>query len=93
MKHKFDVLFRTIAAVFGGYLLSVAFSFAFVPVLVWTQASIQNEAVMVATMLSYVVFFAVTIISFCRKSTLRLWRDLLLTLCLCWVTYWLMGEV
>jgi len=55
MKHNFNVLFRTLAAIVGGYLVSAAFSVAFVPVLVWGQICEQNEAVMVVTMLSYIV--------------------------------------
>lgn len=93
MKHKLDVLFRTLAAIVGGYFVSAAFSVAFVPVLVWAKICEQNEAVMVAIMLSYTVYFAVIILSFCRKSGWRIWRDIVLFLCLCWTTYYFLGDV
>jgi len=93
MKHNLDVLFRTLAAIVGGYLVSAAFSVAFVPVLVLGQICEQNEAVMVVTMLSYTIFFAVIILSFCRENVWRIWRDIILTLCLCWTTYYLLGDL
>tara|TARA_R110002167_G_scaffold361999_1_gene580819 strand:+ start:17058 stop:17339 length:282 start_codon:yes stop_codon:yes gene_type:complete len=93
MKHNLDVMFRILAAIAGGYLVSVLFSFVVVLILVWMQATTQHEAVMVATMFSYVVYFAVIILSFCRKSAWLLWRDLLLITCLLGAIYWLMGEL
>ena len=93
MKHKLGVLFRTLAAIVGGYLVSAAFSVAFVPVLVWANICEQNEAVMVATMLSYIVYFAVIILSFCRKDVWRIWRDIVLTVCLCWTSYYLLADL
>jgi hypothetical protein len=93
MTHKFDVLFRTLAAIVGGYLVSAAFSVAFVPVLVFGEICEQNEAVMVATMLSYTVYFAVIILSFCRKNVWRIWRDIVLTVCLCWTSYYLLADI
>lgn len=80
MKNKLDVFFRTIAAIIGGYIVSITFSLSFVPVLVWWQACEQSEAVMVATMLSYIVYFIVIIMSFSRKSSWLLWRDILLSI-------------
>ena len=93
MKHKLGVLFRTLAAIVGGYLVSAAFSVAFVPVLVWAKMCKQNEAVMVATMLSYIVYFTVIILSFCRKDVWRIWRDIVLTVCLCWTSYYLLADL
>ncbi|MEO9946877.1 hypothetical protein [Paraglaciecola sp.] len=93
MKHKLDVLFRLIAAILGGYLVSIGFSIAFVPVLVWLNLCSQAEAVMVATMLSYIVYFTVIIVSFCRRSPWLLWRDMSLSLCLLAATYWGMGAL
>jgi hypothetical protein len=93
MKHNLNVLFRTLAAIVGGYLVSAAFSVAFVPVLVWGQICEQNEAVMVVTMLSYIVYFTVIILSFCRKNVWRIWRDIVLTVCLCWTTYYVLGDL
>jgi len=93
MKHKYDVLLRTIAAIFGGYFVSSAFSLACVPILVWLQACDRNEAIMVASMLSYVVYFTVIIMSFSRKSSWLLWRDIVLSLCLLLITFWLMDDV
>lgn len=92
MKHKFDVLFRTLAAMIGGYLVSVAFSLAAVPLLVWTGASGPNEAVMVATMFSYLIYFCVIIISFCRRNSLLLWRDIVLAISLCAAIFYILGE-
>ena len=89
MKHKLDVFSRIIAAVIGGYVLSVAFSFAFAQLLVWLKICELNEAVMSASMLSYVVFFIVIIVSFCRKNSWLLWRDILLSLCLLSAVYYL----
>ncbi len=93
MTRKAEVFFRTIAAIFGGYLIAAIFSMAFVPILVWLQWCDQNEAVMIATMLSYIIYFAVIIISFSRQSTLLLWRDIVLTLCLGCATYLSMGSL
>jgi len=92
MKHKIDVFFRTLAAIIGGYLVSVAFSFTFVSVLVWLVACEKNEAVMVSTMLSYLVYFTIIIISFSRKSSFLLWRDIFITFCLLGIIYWLIGK-
>lgn len=93
MKHNLDVMFRIIAAIVGGYFVSAIFSFVFVRILVWMQATTQHEAVMVATMFSYVIYFTVIILSFCRKNTWLLWRDLLLITCLLGAIYWLIGDV
>ncbi|WP_299270242.1 hypothetical protein [uncultured Psychrosphaera sp.] len=90
MKHNLDVFSRVIAAVIGGYALSVAFSFAFAQLLVWGQICELNEAVMSASMLSYVVYFIVIIACFCRKSAWLLWRDILLSLCLFGVIYYVL---
>ena len=90
MKNKLDVFFRTLAAIIGGYIVSIAFSLSFVPVLVWWQACEQNEAVMIATMLSYIVYFIVIIMSFSRKSSWLLWRDILLSLSFLYGIFWLM---
>lgn len=89
MKHNLDVLFRIIAAIIGGYLVSVCFSFAFVPILVWLKLCSQAEAVMVATMLSYIVYFIIIIVGFCRRSPWLLWRDIVLLASLLWMTYWM----
>jgi hypothetical protein len=90
MKHNYDVLLRTIAAIIGGYCVSLTFTFTLVPVLVEFKACEKNEAVMVASMLSYVVYFSVIIISFSRKNSWLLWRDITLTICILSSTYWLM---
>jgi hypothetical protein len=82
MSRKAEVYSRSVAAIFGGYTIAAVFSLAFVPVLVWLRWCSQNEAVMIATMLSYIIYFSVIIISFSRESTLLLWRDIVLTLCL-----------
>lgn len=83
IKPQLDVSLRLIAAVVGGYLVAVAFSFACVPLLVLSQACDKNEAVMVSSMLSYLLYFAVIIVSFCRKSSAVLWRDLTLIILAC----------
>jgi predicted cobalt transporter CbtA len=93
MTHQVDVLLRTIAALIGGYLVSVAFSFACVPILVLSHTCEKHEAVMVGTMLSYLVYFAVIIVSFCRKSSVLLWRDLGMFLGLCGAIIYMLGEV
>jgi|TARA_B110000967_G_C18896681_1_gene571215 Kef-type K+ transport system membrane component KefB len=93
MQRKAEVFFRTVAAIIGGYFVSAIFSIAFVPILVWLQWCDQNEAVMIATMLSYIIYFAVIIISFSRQSTLLLWRDIVLTLCIGCGTYSAMGNI
>ncbi|MEM5498901.1 hypothetical protein WNY77_15935 [Paraglaciecola mesophila] len=93
MKHQLDVSLRMIAAIVGGYLASVAFSFACVPLLVLSHLCDQNEAVMVSTMLSYLLYFSVIIISFCRKSSVLLWRDLCLMLSVCGVIIYALGDV
>jgi Kef-type K+ transport system membrane component KefB len=93
MKKKLDVFFRTLAAIIGGYIVSVAFSISFVRILVWLQACEQNEAVMVATMLSYIVYFIIIITSFSRKSSWLLWRDILLSLSFLYGIYWLMSTL
>jgi hypothetical protein len=93
MKHKLDVFSRMIAAVIGGYVLSVAFSFAFAELLVWAKVCEINEAVMTASMLGYIVYFIAIVTSFCRKSSWLLWRDFILTSCLFLAIYWLVGKV
>ena len=92
MKHKFDVFFRTIAATFGGYFTSVLFSIGWVPVLVSTGAASPAEAVMVTTMLSYVLYFSLFIFCFCRKHVGLLWRDMLILFSLCIGPYFLLAE-
>ncbi|WP_339769780.1 hypothetical protein [uncultured Paraglaciecola sp.] len=92
MKHRIDVSLRLIAAIVGGYLVSIAFSFAYVPLLVLSHASDKHEAVMVSTMLSYVLYFAVIIISFCRQSSALLWRDLFIILSVCGVIIYGLSE-
>ena len=90
MKHKHDVLLRTFAAIFGGYCVSLAFSFAFVPVLTWLKACDKNEAVIVASMFSYIVYFMLIIMGFSRKNSLLLCRDIVLMLCMLSIIFWLM---
>jgi len=93
MTRKAEVFFRSVAAIVGGYSIAAVFSLAFVPVLVWLQWCNQNDAVMIATMLSYIIYFSVIIISFSRESTLLLWRDIALTLCLGCAMYSAMGSL
>lgn len=92
IKHRIDVSLRLIAAIGGGYLVSIAFSFACVPLLVLSHACDKHEAVMVSTMLSYVLYFAIIIISFCRHSSALLWRDLFFILSVCGVIIYGLGE-
>ena len=93
MNYKLDVLSRSIAAIFGGYAISVAFSFFGVAVLGWVKACDQNEAIMIATMLSYIVYFSVIILSFSRQSSRLLWQDIILILSFFTATYWLLGGI
>ncbi|MDO6840093.1 hypothetical protein Q4602_11485 [Paraglaciecola chathamensis] len=91
IKPQLDVSLRLIAAVVGGYLVAVAFSFACVPLLVLSHACGEQEAVMVSSMLSYLLYFAVIIVSFCRKSSVLLWRDLALIMFVCTMLTYMLG--
>jgi len=87
MTHTVEVLLRCIAAIVGGYALSALFSVALVPVFVHGLESSLSSSVLIATMLSYMVFFVVIIMSFCRISLKGLYLGIMTSSILLWSVY------
>ncbi len=76
MTHSKQVWLRCITATVGGYAISTGFSIALVPALtVWLNYTLSTS-VLITTMLSYLCYFIVIILSFCLPTLLSLWRNL-----------------
>ncbi|WP_298774321.1 hypothetical protein [uncultured Shewanella sp.] len=77
MKASLTLSVRCLAAVVGGYCVACLSSLALVPV----QRALFNypveDAILIATMFSYLVFFAVIIDCFCQDSAFKAWRNIL----------------
>ncbi|SFC32843.1 hypothetical protein [Pseudoalteromonas denitrificans] len=84
MHYRLNITSRALAAIFGGYAFAVASSFALVPILMLFFSLVKSDAVYLATMLSYIFYFAAIIFSFCRSSILLVCRDMTLA---CGVLY------
>lgn len=92
MSKKLSVVSRCIAASIGGYAISILFSLAVVPLFALILFLTINEAVMLASMLSYLVFFFIIIASFSKKSARLLWRDLLVAAAILGGIYFTLGH-
>jgi len=76
MTHSKQVWLRCITATIGGYAISSGFSIAMVPALtLWLNYTLSTS-VLITTMLSYLCYFIVIILSFCLPTLLSLWRNL-----------------
>ena len=76
MNNRLSVTSRTLAAIFGSYGLAVASSFALVPIFMQVFGCLKADAVYLATIFSYIFYFASVIFSFTRVSALLVWRDI-----------------
>lgn len=87
MKYSTHVWLRCITAVIGGYAISTSFSIALVPVFTqWLNVSL-SASVLTATMLCYLCYFTIIILSFCLPTLKRLWQYLSLFCILLFVLY------
>ncbi|WP_299494511.1 hypothetical protein [uncultured Shewanella sp.] len=77
MKTSLTISIRCLAAVVGGYFVASLSSLALVPVQLALFKLTVEDAILIATMLSYVVFFVVFIDCFCQGSALKAWRNIL----------------
>lgn len=77
LKYKAEILSRCVAAIFGGYVFSSILSLALIPILVNTSGLTLGDSVLAAAMLSYVSYFVVIVISFCRFNHWKIWAVLL----------------
>lgn len=78
MNSSLAISARCIAAIFGGYAVSALFSLAYVPMQMTLFNSNLADAILIATMLSYIVYIAVFIDCFCRSSAIKSWRNIFL---------------
>ncbi|WP_299008927.1 hypothetical protein [uncultured Shewanella sp.] len=76
MKASLTLCVRCLAAVVGGYCVASLSSLALVPVQRALFHYPVEDAILIATMLSYLVFFAVIIDCFCQDSPLKAWRNI-----------------
>mgnify|MGYP007120750429 FL=1 len=79
---------RCLAAIAGGYIVAALSSLALVPLQVSLFGNRQEDAILIATIFSYLVYFAVIIDCFCRSTASRAWRNILIYsgifLAVCW---------
>ncbi|WP_281556379.1 hypothetical protein [Thalassomonas sp. RHCl1] len=68
---------RCLAAIVGGYIVAALSSLALVPVQMSLFDNRLEDAILIATMFSYLVYIAVIIDCFCRSSASRAWRNVL----------------
>lgn len=77
MKAYLTLSVRCLAAIAGGYLVACLSSLVLVPVQLALFNNRVEDAILIATMFSYVVYFAVIIDCFCQGSALKAWRNIL----------------
>lgn len=77
LRYRLAVASRTAAAVFGGYALSAAFAAAFSVWLPRVSSLSRTDAVMAATMLSFIVYAAAVVWVFSCTRAGRAWFGLL----------------
>lgn len=76
MKPSLSICVRCLAAIVGGYLVAGLSSLALVPLQTALFNNRLEDAILIATMLSYLVYIAVIIDCFCRRSALKAWRNI-----------------
>lgn len=69
---------RVIAGVVGGYGCCIASSFALAPLLNLIFELPKPDAVYLATILSYLFYLTAIIWSFCQRTALLAWRDIII---------------
>lgn len=71
MTYAVHITCRSIAAILGGYVLSSLFAISASKLLVWCSMPV-GDAVLLASMLSYIIFFAAFIFAFSNVSTKKI---------------------
>jgi hypothetical protein len=84
-RYRIDVVSRVVAAIGGGYLLAAAAT-ALLAVLLPTQ---RAEAVITATLLSFLTYASAVLWVFSTRSALRAWVGILMTTVLLAAALWL----
>lgn len=86
-KVETEVFSRVLAAIFAGYLLTALITALLAVLLPMAKA----DAVLVATMLSFVFYAAAVMWVFTVKRWWRSWSDLLLMSALVYAIYWVVA--
>lgn len=82
-----NVISRISAAIIGGYSCCIAASFALIPILHIFFGMPLPDSVYLATILSYLFYVAFIVWSFCPKTALLAWRNILLFHVCCGTIY------
>lgn len=71
-----QIWLRCITAIIGGYAISTGFSISLVPVVnLWMNYTL-SVSILITTMLGYVCYFIIIILSFSSPTLKCLWRNL-----------------
>ena len=76
MKSSLSLSARCLAAIVGGYLVASLASLALVPLQMALFNYTLEDAILTATMFSYLVYIAIIIDCFCRSTASRAWRNI-----------------
>ncbi len=76
--YQLEITARCLAATVGAYCFAIASSLGMVPVFINLFGSLQADAVYFATLYSYFFGFIAIIWSFCQRSALLAWRDIVM---------------
>lgn len=87
--YELSMISRVTAAVVGGYIASIAASFALIPFLHHLFGMPIPDANYLATILCYLFYLAFIVLSFCKKSARLAWRDMFLFTLLFTAIYYL----
>lgn len=83
-RHRVDVAARVIAAIFAGYAISYLFGGA-LPL--WLPVA-RTEAILWASLASFVIYTCIVLYAFGARSAWTLWRNLTLVILLLLAAVW-----
>lgn len=76
--YQFSMTARCLAATVGAYAFAFASSFGMVTILVGVFGALKADAVYLGTLLSYIFGFSAIIWTFCQRTALLAWRDIII---------------
>jgi heme exporter protein D len=86
-QYLWGVTSRVIVGVVGGYCCCIASSFALAPLFNLAFDMPKPDAVYLATLLSYLFYLTAIIWSFCQRTALLAWRDIIISSVLLSLSY------
>lgn len=87
-QEQLSVTARCLAAIVGAYFFALTSSLGMVPILINLFGSIKADAVYFATLYSYIFGFSAIIWSFCQRSALLAWRDIIIGCAVFMAIHW-----